>query len=143
MNHKDTKTQRRKQDFFTEGQWEGYVRERRYIEREQLRPVMNDTKWREAIHALTRIPGFVLTFRDCIVRFPSATRDGWMGGLEHMSQRFSAIEWFDINPINFDGKDYTDEITHALRAIHVPFTFEDGAIRIWGYLRPGSTTVLT
>ena len=57
----------------TDEQRKDYQRTKRYIEREQLSPIMNDTKWRKPIDAFGSIPGFrVSWFRvKCIRDNPS------------------------------------------------------------------------
>ena len=71
----------------------------RYVERNDLRPVMNDTKWREAIGALEAIPSFPVQFRARNVRDPIDAIPHWDSSFPWHVPRYWAIEWLDIDPI--------------------------------------------
>ena len=124
------------------------ARLRRYIQREGLSSVMNDTKWAEVEQALLAIPGFVPRFRVKCVLDPEPAAEQWdMSFPFHLPPR-AAIEWLDLDPmlrirrgalVSDKVTDFTGEVITALRLCNVPFSQEYGAIRVWGYLRPGVT----
>jgi hypothetical protein len=133
--------------FYTNEQKRDWLRTQRYIKREQLRSVMNDTKWSEAIEALDAIPNFRISFRAKTLREEAPRPGHWEGFFPlHVPTR-EYIEWLEIDPIQriYGGAlvddvliDRADEVMQALRAVHVPFSREGTAIRIWGYTRPGA-----
>src|SRR5687768_8723740 len=109
--------------FHTEQQKKAHLRTQRYIEREQLCSVMNDTKWREAIEVLEAIPNFYLLVRFKLVRDEPYEWHSWED-FRHEVNRPSEIEWLDIDPVQVpqlkpptDGRaiDYSDRIVEALR----------------------------
>ncbi len=133
---------------FTEEQRKDAERLRRYIEREQLIALMNDTKWRKVITALRHIPNFPMRFRvQCLRSDSPATWDSsfpW-----HVPQPYNVIEWLDIDPIAHFHRgqlisdatiDFTEQVVQALQSVSVPFSHEGPFIRIWGYARPDTTS---
>src|SRR5690349_6190172 len=92
----------------------------RYIEREQLVSLMNDTKWLETLQALEAIPGFSVRFRFKDVRDPEPAVGFWDNGLpEHIPYPFKCIEWLEIDPVvrvrlgrlvDDKATDFTDEV---------------------------------
>ena len=133
---------------FTEEQRKGVERLRRYIEREQLRALMNDTKWREVITALRYIPNFPIRFRVQCLR--SEALPSWDSSFPwHVPQPYSVIEWLDIDPIAHYHRgqlipdatiDFSEQVVQALQSVSVPFSHEGPFIRIWGYARPTTTS---
>jgi uncharacterized protein DUF6678 len=131
----------------------------RYIERGDLRRVMNDTKWREALQVLRSLPpDFPVWFRAKEVRH-SDHEAHWESDFPwHFPHPYQFIEWADFRTAvttRGDGgakvviADRTDEILRGFRSHNIPFTFSDdvpfsfagGVVRIWGYLRPGVTVL--
>lgn len=118
---------------------------RRYIEREQLYPVMNNTKWREAIDALVSIKGFAIHFRVKCLRGAEPSMDYWGGSFpEHIPYPYKVIEWLDIDPLMKlhrgqlvapEIRDFTEEVQQALSSKNVPFVQMGDVIRIYGYTR--------
>lgn len=56
------------------------------------------------------------------------------------------IEWLEFDPVvrtprgrlvADDCEDFTQLLSQALLDARIPFSIEDGALRIWGYMRPG------
>jgi hypothetical protein len=135
----------------TDEQREDLRRLRHYIEREDLRRIMNNTKWREAIAVVRALqPEFWVQFR---ARWVSQrSQPTWEGSFPwHLPSPWLGIEWLDIKTVvtvpRRPGQetytvDRTDEILSGFRSCNVPFTYADGVVRIWGYLRPGETVVL-
>ncbi len=118
---------------------------RQYIEREQLYPVMNNTKWRKSIDALLSIEGFAVHFRVKCLRSAEPSIDYWDGGFpEHIPYPFKVIEWLDIDPLMkiHRGKlvapeirDFTVKAMQALSSKNIPFVQIGKVIRINGYTR--------
>lgn len=118
----------------------------RYILREQLISVMNDSRWRRLIAVLNDLP-ISCTFRRKDVREPMWEDAQWDSDFHHVfGGSWASIEWIEINakiekprgqlvPPSID--DRTDELQNALRQARVPFTVEHGNTRVWGYTRSG------
>ena len=118
----------------------------RYIEREQLYPVMNNTKWREGIDALLSIEGFHVCFRvRCLRDANDPPMNYWDGSFPyHIPRPFKVIEWLDIDPLMKihrghivapEIRDFTAEVIQALNSKNVPFVQIGDVIRIYGYTR--------
>jgi hypothetical protein len=116
----------------------------RYIEREQLCSVMNNTKWREMVEALQSIARFQVKFRVKCLRDAQPPLDYWQGSFPYHVPTFKVIEWLDINPLmkihrgqllDDEVIDFTDQVISALELKNIPHLREDEAIRIWGYIR--------
>ena len=137
------KDRRRRQ--LQERQWQAHrqdvERTRRYVEREGLVGVLNDTKWEELIQAM-RALAFGPRYRPKHVRAKGPA--DWDGEWYYHLRPFSCVEWVDIDPLDRDHSppiDHTAEVEAALRRIHVPFSREGQYLRVWGYTRPGSAAV--
>ncbi len=133
----------------TEEQKKDAARLARYIEREQLVSVMNDTKWGRLFSALAPIQGW-LDFRRKDVRgCDDASRwggDVWCGDFYYSFGGENNIEWIDIRArleirrgalVKPTIEDKTPPLIEAVRSAGVPFSRLEDCIRIWGYIRPG------
>ena len=121
-------------------QMEDVDRTRRHVEREGLCSLMNDTKWEELVEAMRSVPGFNPRFSQKHVR--SSEPANWDGEWFYHLRPFSVVEWVDIDPFDRSCNpptDHTTEIEETLRKILVPFSREGAMLRIWGYVRPGSS----
>lgn len=117
----------------------------RYIVRERLSSIMNDTKWHEAINALLKIVPSRMKFRFKCVRDPESPINQWEVSFPyHIPIPYKTIEWLDIDPlvrifreqlVSDEINDYTHEIVNAFNTINVPFILHNGIIRIQGYIR--------
>jgi hypothetical protein len=124
----------------------------RYIAREGLASVMNNTKWREAIQVLQDVMGYNVRFRVKCVRGSEPGADYWDGSFPYHVPTYKAIEWMEINTIvgiYSDGpttgryctgkvSDYGDRVGEALSSKSIPFYQSAGVIRLQGYTRPGN-----
>jgi hypothetical protein len=114
------------------------------IERERLSSCMNTTKWDEIVPIMQ----WGLAMRVRMIDDPPGEplpdpRDTW----ESLGNA-SWIEWLEFCPVRtvqrrglLDPEIVGDETEHlltVLRAINAPTSIEDGWIRVWGYLRPGT-----
>jgi hypothetical protein len=115
----------------TEDQKKDADRLARYIEREQLVSVMNDTKWQRLFNALEPIAGF-LDFRRKDVRGSEQESEPWCSDFYLMLGGWANIEWLDIT-----AQRNTPILIRAVREAGVAFSRSDTCVRIWGYLRPG------
>ena len=131
-------------DMETPDQVKDRERLRRYIHREQLASVMNNSKWRRLVAVLEGFP-VKCTFRRKDVRESMLKESRWDGDFYHVfSGGWASIEWIEINArrgqlVPPDVDDRTIEFRKALRDANIPYTIEDGETRVWGYTRPGQT----
>jgi hypothetical protein len=119
---------------------------RRYIQREQLTSVMSDTKWRRLLAVIDSLP-FGVRFRCQDVREPVREQAGWDPDRYHVfGGDLAGIEWLEINArfeiprgqlVAPEVRDHSAELRQALTAANVPFSIENGNVRVWGYTRPG------
>lgn len=118
----------------TPEQQENAERLQRYIERKQLVSCMNQTKWEELFRLLepTR-----LSFRTKDVQ--RAEPSGWHGDLYYALSGTPSIEWLELDAkVSIPSvEDDTPVLRGALDGAGIPYSIEDGCVRIWGYLRPG------
>ena len=118
---------------------------RRNIEREQLYPVMNDTKWQETVDILSSIEGFAVRFQVKCLREDEPSINYWDGSFpEHIPYPYKVIEWLNIDPIVKlhwgrliapEIRDFTNEVKSALKSKNIPFVQIKDVIRIYGYTR--------
>jgi hypothetical protein len=129
----------------TEDQKKDAERLARYIEREQLVSVMNDTKWQRLFDVLEPIQGS-LDFRRKDVRRNERGSERWCSDFYMMLGGWSSIEWLDIRArlsvprgalLQSKVQDNTPCLIQAVRRAGVRFCLHEQCIRIWGYLRPG------
>lgn len=117
----------------------------RYIAREGLSSVMNQTRWREAIQVLLQTQGYGLRFLVKCLREPEASAIQWESSFPyHVPQPFTVIEWLEVDPVvrkrqgqvvAEEVQDHTEAVLTALRSRNVPCFQVHGLIRIPGYLR--------
>ena len=126
----------------TPGQQEDAERLRRYILREGLVSLMNDTRWCEARSIIEEILDFRCRFRTKDVRGDEPPPSGgWQGDFRyHMPRTYKWVEWMEINPVvrlyqQETAQDYTEAVTDAFRAKNIPFYMVGSVIRIQGYVR--------
>lgn len=129
----------------TEDQKKDAERLARYIEREQLVSVMNDTKWQSLFDALEPIQG-LLDFRRKDVRADKRNPESWCSDFYLMFGGWISIEWLDIRAqrtihrgalVQPKIEDNTALLIQSVRRVRVRFSQDPHCIRIWGYLRPG------
>ncbi len=123
----------------------------RYVVREGLSSVMNDTKWREALDALQGVTGYIVRFRVKDVRGPEPRPGYWDRDFPYnISRPYKNIEWFEVNPLVErsrgallapDVEDFTGAIVMTFQSKGIPYHHERGVIRIRGYTRPSQPAV--
>jgi hypothetical protein len=126
---------------------------RAYIAREQLGSVMNDTKWERLLDALEPLYGFLEFRRKDVRESRTEASSRWNGDMYEVFGRWENIEWLEIRAdrcARYEGalpptlppikaEDHTDDMLEALRAAGVPYERTEEGVRIWGYLRPGTS----
>lgn len=117
----------------------------RYIEREQLVSVMNDTKWQQLFDVLEPIQGW-LDFRRKDVRGGEPESESWCSDLYMMLGNWRSIEWLDIRAertiprgalLEPKIEDTTALLIQSVKQAGVRFFQQEHCIRVWGYVRPG------
>lgn len=122
----------------------------RYIAREGLASVMNNTKWREAIQVLQEVMEYNVRFRVKEVRGSEPPANYWDGSFPYHVGHYKSIEWLEINTVvglyhdgletgrYSTGKTYDsgEKLAEAFRVKGIPFYQANGVIRIQGYTRP-------
>ena len=116
----------------------------RYIAREQLASVMNETKWLELRHLMLTQAPFRPRWRTKCLRNESPS--GWDSDrYYHLPQPFKVIEWLEIDPMQStrighlvpdQQVDHRDALLHLLASKSIPHEVANGYIKIRGYLRP-------
>jgi len=109
----------------------------RYIIREKLSSIMNDTKWQRLYDSLQVIEGR-LDFRRKDLRGSEDQAKTWCGDFYMMIGGWREIEWLDIRGQR-GMHDDQQLIIKFVRDAAVAYTLHDDFIRIWGYTRPGIT----
>ncbi len=117
----------------------------KYIQEQQLVSVMNNTKWKKLVSAITANPDFVPHVRLKYI-FEEENKGGftlvWWEEVEQ--EGFNNMEWLDINPVKeeFQGilissklTDYTVFIKEALEKNYIPYEIHNGIFRVKGYQR--------
>jgi hypothetical protein len=118
----------------------------RYIEEHQLVSIMNNTKWRELVAAITSEGSF-----DPPVKIRYIFDADNVGGFspvwweEVEADGFEQIEWLMISPVKevpvgalvgSKQTDYTDFIRSGLDKHSIPYTLTAGIFLVKGYIRP-------
>ena len=125
----------------------------RYIEQEQIASVMCNAKWFRLIKLLKSL-SFSLTYRRKDVFEPEYAESGWDSDFYHVfGGTYFSIEWLEINAVKrihikpfarpdlAIPPDHTSELKQALLEAKIPFSMENGAVRVWGYTRPGVSPI--
>ncbi len=126
--------------------WKDSERLARYITRENLVSIMNDTKWDELRDCMLSLEGLAPKYRTMCLRVQDENGYYWDSDWFYHLPTYKCIEWLDIDPIHRafqrqlieeKGTDLNDKIKEMLRSKNIPFSIEDSYIRVWGYQRPG------
>jgi len=129
----------------TEDQKKDTDRLERYIVRESLISIMNNTKWKELRNLILNNFSFSPKYRVKCLRQPGANECYWETDWQHhLPSPYKVIEWVDIDPIQYHHlgglvddirEDKTEELSCLLRAKSIPFEVEGIYLRIYGYRR--------
>lgn len=119
------------------------------LEREQLASVMNETRWEELAAAMRAFePPPDWRCKEISARVPGDWDAEWC----YHVRPFHTIEWLEIGFVRLERSartplahaersDAEARIRETLRALGVPFSIENGLVRVWGYTRPGAQPV--
>ena len=124
-------------------------RHRALLEREQLASVMNDTNWAELASAMLAFD----PLPDWRCKEISAAAPGpWDAEWCYHIRPFHTIEWLEIGFVHpkpaargtpaklvaSARADAEERLRATLSALGVPYSIENGLVRVWGYTRPGA-----
>ncbi len=121
---------------------------RRYIEQAQLTATMNTTKWCELTEAMLAMTDVSPRHRIKDILGPEPPPAAWDGEWFYHLRPYERIEWLEVECFPLcEGVPVPEtqraacrkRIAHILHAHTIPFSMQNGVIRIWGYLRPGFT----
>lgn len=117
----------------------------RYLEREGIGSVLNDTKWRRLFEELQNFEG-ALQFQRKDVDEAEPNQDYWDSDIYHVFGAWQKIEWLNVRALTVrrrgalvkpEIEDKTPMLIDAVRRAGVPYCMNSSGVRIWGYLRPG------
>jgi len=132
----------------TEDQFKDCERLERYIVRNSLISVMNNTKWEKLRTLMLEETERQPAWRVRCLRDKQETEPQWGGDWRYHLPEYKYIEWLEIYPINKERRghvlpdrvtDNTEYFTSLLKCRSIPFSIEGESIRIWGYQWPGQT----
>lgn len=102
------------------------------IQRGEIYPVLNDTKWAELrSEMLAAPPEQAPQFRARSVFAPSHFCTAWDGEFYHHMQPVADIEWLELRASS------SEWLRNTLHKHNIPYSIENGVVRVWGYTRPG------
>lgn len=131
----------------TEDQNKDAERLQRYIEREQLVSVMNDTKWSELRALMIHECSFSPRYRVKCLRADDGWAERWDADWQYHLPPFKEIEWIEIDPLHRKRighvvpdavVDKTAELQQLLDSRTIPYEWESGWMRVYGYRRTGA-----
>lgn len=131
----------------TEEQAKDRERLKKYIERERLTCILNNTKWQELYKSLEPIQE-LLDFKRKDVRESDDKNQRWNGDFYYMFGGWADIEWLQIRAqittprgalLEPKVDDRTDDLISAIMKTKVPFSRTEDGVKIWGYVRPGES----
>lgn len=102
------------------------------INRGELYPSLNNTKWAKLrSEMLGAPPEQAPTFRARSVFAPPGFQTDWDGEFYYHMHPVADIEWLELKATSQDW------LSETLHGINIPYSIEDGVVRVWGYTRPG------
>ena len=117
----------------------------RYIERENISSVLNNTKWERLFKEFQKIE-FALDFQRKDLDEAEPNPDYWDSDLYHVMGGWEKIEWLNIRAfvshprgafVKPEIENNTPLLKVALRQSGVPYCMHNDGVRVWSYLRPG------
>ncbi len=98
----------------------------------ELHPILNHTKWAELrAKMLAAPPGQSPVFRARSVFAPPGFCTEWDGEFYYHVHPVADLEWMELKASS------PEWLRDALRRHGIPFSMEDGVVRVWGYTPPG------
>lgn len=101
------------------------------LQQGELFPVLNDTKWVELIEEMQAAGDIHPEFRLKSVFAAQGFVTAWDGEWHYHIHPVAEIEWLEIRC------DFPAWLTNVLHKHTIPFSIEEGILRVWGYTRPG------
>jgi hypothetical protein len=102
------------------------------LERGELYPILNNTKWAELRSVMLAAPlDQAPRFRARSVFAPADFCTEWDGEFYYHTHPVAHIEWLELKAASQEW------LQNTLRGHNIPFSVEDGTVRVWGYTRPG------
>jgi hypothetical protein len=102
------------------------------IKRGELYPILNHTKWAELrTEMLAARREQSPRFRARSVFAPPGYCTEWDGEFYYHIHPVADIEWIELKATSQEW------LRDTLRGHNIPFSVEDGVVRVWGYTRPG------
>ncbi|QUM89140.1 hypothetical protein HWV03_10190 [Moritella sp. 36] len=130
----------------TDEQLKDRERLERYIVRESLISVMNNTKWEKLRTLMLEEAERKPAWRVRCLRDKRKVEPQWDGDWFYHLPEYKHIEWLEIYPINKEHRghvlpdkvtDNTEYFVSLLKNNSIPFSIEGESLRIWGYQWPG------
>ncbi|RYF83625.1 MAG: hypothetical protein EOO29_02715 [Comamonadaceae bacterium] len=102
------------------------------VKRGELHPVLNHTKWAELRTEMLAAPAEQRPqFRARSVFAPPDFCTDWDGEFYYHAQPVADLEWMELRATS------SDWLRDELRRHSIRYSLEAGAVRVWGYTRPG------
>ncbi len=118
---------------------------RKFIIRNSLVSLMNDTKWKEFQSLMMNVENKFPSWRARCLRDMPEVQLGWESDFHHHFPEYRAIEWLDIQPKHTESQgallpdkvtDYTSYFVELFKTNNISFSMEGPYLRIWGYKWP-------
>ena len=97
----------------------------------QLFPVLNNTKWTELIEEMLTAKNMSPQFRTRSVFAPPEFVTEWDGEWYYHIHPVAELEWVELRAKSLDW------LLGVLKKHSIPYSIEEGILRVWGYTRPG------
>ncbi|MBJ7311117.1 DUF6678 family protein [Rugamonas sp. CCM 8940] len=102
------------------------------IKRGELYPILNNTKWAELRSEMLTAPREqARRFRARSVFAAPDFYTNWDGEFYYHIHPVADIEWLELKSTSQEW------LRKTLRGHNIPYSVEDGVVRVWGYTRPG------
>lgn len=106
------------------------------VKRGELHPVLNHTKWAELRSEMLSAPnGVSPKFRARRVFSPPGFCTDWDGEFYYHIHPAADLEWIELKAVSQEW------LLMALRRHTIPYSLEDGVVRVWGHTRPNKQPV--
>lgn len=97
-----------------------------------LIPVLNNTKWAELVAEMANAKDMNPQFRTRSVFASPGFVSEWDGEWHYHIHPVAELEWMELRAVSAEW------LLATLRRHNIPFSEENGVLRVWGYTRPGA-----
>ena len=134
----------------TEEQRKDSERLERYIVRESLISILNNTKWDKFVSLMLAESDRKPAWRVRCLRDQRTCEPQWDRDWNYHLPPYKYIEWLEIYPITTERLGYllddkttvnTQYFVELLKENNIPFSIEGESLRIWGYQWPGQSII--